>query len=109
MTSYLYLIIISSVHVHRLDNLDVANLVLEVLQLLLGFSVLLSHLLVLGLPLVAFGLKSLYFAFEVAGLDIGLAEPVGIVSTAFLVETPLSHSLIVRLAEVLICFLGLVL
>lgn len=54
--------------------LHVANLGLEILQLLLDCSVFLGHLLVLGLPLVAVLLECLDFAFEVAGLDIGLAE-----------------------------------
>ncbi len=57
-------------------KLNVANLCLEVLQLLLHSGVLLGHLLVLGLPLVTVLLESLDFTFEVAGLDIGLTEPV---------------------------------
>lgn len=56
--------------------LDVANLGLEVLQLLLDLRVLLGHLLVLGLPLVSLGLEGLDFSLEVAGLDICLSEPV---------------------------------
>ena len=57
------------------DRSDVANLCLEVLQFLLYSSVLLGHLLELGLPLIAVLLESLDFTFEVTGLDIGLAEP----------------------------------
>jgi hypothetical protein len=37
--------------------------------------VLLSHLLVLLLPLVTLLLEGLHLSLEVAGLDIGLAEP----------------------------------
>lgn len=59
-----------------IDCLDVANLVLEILQLLLNLGVLLGHLLVLGLPRIALLLESLDLALEVAGLDVGLAEPV---------------------------------
>lgn len=58
---------------------NVANLVLEVLQLLLQGGVLLGHLLVLGLPLVAVGLEGLDLSLEVAGLDIGRSEPMGFV------------------------------
>jgi hypothetical protein len=54
---------------------NVADLCLEVIQLLLHSSVFLGHLLVLLLPLITVLLKSLDFAFEVAGLDVGLAEP----------------------------------
>lgn len=57
-------------------NLNVSNLVLELLQLLLQIGVLLCHLLILLLPLVAFILKGLDLALEVAGLDISLSEPV---------------------------------
>jgi hypothetical protein len=46
-------------------------------QVLLELTVLLRHLLVLGLPLVAFRLQCLHLALVVAGLDVGLAEPVG--------------------------------
>ena len=53
---------------------NVANLCLEVFQLLLHSGVLLGHLLVLRLPLVTVLLESLDFAFEMAGLDIGLTE-----------------------------------
>ena len=53
---------------------NVANLCLEVFQLLLHSGVLLGHLLVLCLPLVTVLLESLDFAFEMAGLDIGLTE-----------------------------------
>lgn len=56
-------------------HLDVANLGLEVLQLLLDRLVLLGHLLVFALPLVPLGLESLDFSLEVAGLDVGLSEP----------------------------------
>lgn len=56
-------------------NLNVSNLVLELLQLLLQIGVLLCHLLILLLPLVAFILKGLDLALEVAGLDISLSEP----------------------------------
>jgi hypothetical protein len=57
-------------------GLDVANLGNEVVELLLGEVVLLGHLLVLGLPLIAGGLQGLHLALVVAGLDVGLAEPV---------------------------------
>lgn len=56
--------------------LDVANLRLELLQLLLDVGVLLGHLLVLGLPLVPLGLESLDFPLEVSCLDVGLSKPV---------------------------------
>lgn len=55
--------------------LHVANLLLEVLQLLLSSGVLLGHLLELGLPLIAVCLESLDFALKVTSLDISLAEP----------------------------------
>ena len=54
---------------------DVTDLLDKVVELLLGVGVFLGHLLVLGLPLVAGLLESLDFAFVVAGLDVGLAEP----------------------------------
>lgn len=57
-------------------HLDVADLGLEILQLLLDGCVLLSHLLVLGLPLIAVCFEGLDFTFEVAGLDISLTQPV---------------------------------
>jgi hypothetical protein len=57
------------------DKLDVANLGLELFQLLLESVVLLRHLLVLGLPLVTLVLKSLHLSLEVSGLDVGLSEP----------------------------------
>jgi hypothetical protein len=56
------------------STLNVANLCLEIIQLLLHSSVLLGHLLELGLPLIAVLLECLYFTFEVTSLDIGLAE-----------------------------------
>lgn len=61
---------------HPLTNLDVGDIGLELLQALLYLGVLLGHLLVLGLPLVALLLEGLNLALEVAGLDVGLAEPV---------------------------------
>src|SRR5262245_64372877 len=54
---------------------DVAELLGEVVELLLGVGVLLGHLLILGFPLVARLFEGLHFAFVVAGLDVGLAEP----------------------------------
>jgi hypothetical protein len=54
---------------------NVANLCLEVIQLLLHGSVFLRHLLIFLLPLITILLEGLDFAFEVAGLDVGLAEP----------------------------------
>lgn len=57
-------------------RLDVADGDLKVVEILLQLGVLLGHLLVLGLPLVALRLEGLHLAFVVAGLDIGLAEPV---------------------------------
>jgi hypothetical protein len=59
---------------------DVTDLLDKVVELLLGVGVFLGHLLVLGLPLVARLLESLDFAFVVAGLDVGLAEPGGVLS-----------------------------
>jgi hypothetical protein len=50
-------------------GLDVANLGNEVVELLLGEVVLLG-------PLIAGGLQGLHLALVVAGLDVGLAEPV---------------------------------
>jgi hypothetical protein len=55
---------------------DVTNLRNEVVELLLGVAVLLGHVLVLLLPLVGGLLESLDLALVVAGLDVGLAEPV---------------------------------
>lgn len=95
--SFLHSVINKSVVLHRLDCLDVANLSLEVLQLLLRSSVLLSHLLVLSLPLVTFGFEGLDFAFEVAGLDIGLAEPISQVLAGAKVKSCQYHLLVVRL------------
>jgi hypothetical protein len=63
-------------------SLDVANLGLEVIQFLLDVGVFLGHLLELLLPLVTVLLKSLDFALEVAGLDIGLAESVEVMSAS---------------------------
>jgi hypothetical protein len=63
-------------------DLDVANFGLEVVQFLLNVGVFLGHLLELLLPLVTVLLESLDFALEVAGLDVGLAEPVGSVSAS---------------------------
>lgn len=57
-------------------NLDVADLVLEVLELLLEGLVLLGHILVLGLPLVSLVLQGLHLALEVAGFYVSLAKPV---------------------------------
>jgi hypothetical protein len=57
-------------------RLNVADGDLEVVQILLQLGVLLGHLLVLGLPLVALRLEGLHLALVVAGLDVGLAEPV---------------------------------
>ena len=56
---------------------DVTNLRNKVVELLLGVGVFLGHLFVLGFPLVAGLLEGLDFAFVVAGLDVGLAEPGG--------------------------------
>lgn len=58
-----------------LVSLDVANLCLELLQLLLDVGVFLGHLLVLALPGIPLGLEGLDFSLEVAGLDVGLSEP----------------------------------
>lgn len=55
---------------------NVTNLRDEVVELLLGVGVLLRHVLVLLLPLVGGLLESLHLALVVAGLDVGLAEPV---------------------------------
>jgi hypothetical protein len=55
---------------------DVTDLLDKVVELLLGVGVFLGHLFVLGFPLVAGLLEGLDFAFVVAGLDVGLAEPV---------------------------------
>jgi hypothetical protein len=55
---------------------DVTDLLDKVVELLLGVGVFLGHLFVLGLPLVAGLLEGLDFAFVVAGLDVGLTEPV---------------------------------
>ena len=54
---------------------DVANLLDEVIKLLLGVGIFLGHLLVLGFPLVAGCLEGLDLALVVAGFDVGLAEP----------------------------------
>jgi hypothetical protein len=55
---------------------NVTNLRNKVVELLLGVAVLLGHVLVLLLPLVGRLLECLDLALIVAGLDIGLAEPV---------------------------------
>lgn len=57
-------------------SLDVTDLCHKVVELLPGVGVFLGHLFVLGLPLVTRSFESLHFALEVAGLDVGLAEPV---------------------------------
>ncbi len=57
-------------------HLERANLDLELLELLLNLGVLLSHLFVLGFPLVPLSLEGLNLAFEVAGLDVGDTQPV---------------------------------
>jgi len=54
---------------------DVTDVLDKVFELLLGVGVFLGHLLVLCFPLVAGLLESLDFAFVVARLDVGLAEP----------------------------------
>ena len=59
------------------QGLDVANLELELLELLLHLGILLGHLLVFGFPLVPLRLEGLDFSLKVSGLDVGLAEPVG--------------------------------
>lgn len=56
--------------------LNAANLPVKFLDLLLELAVLLVELLVLGLPLVTLVLKGLDLALEVAGLDVGLSQPV---------------------------------
>ena len=55
---------------------DVTNLRNKVVELLLGVAVFLGHVLVLLLPLVGGLLECLHLALVVAGLDVGLAEPV---------------------------------
>jgi hypothetical protein len=55
---------------------DVTNLRNKVIELLLGVAVLLGHVLVFLLPLVGGLLECLHLALVVAGLDVGLAEPV---------------------------------
>jgi hypothetical protein len=45
-------------------------------QLLLQIGVFLGHLLVLGFPLAVGDFESLDLSLVVAGLDVGLAEPV---------------------------------
>lgn len=57
-----------------MQSLEGADLVLELLQLLLNGGVLLGHLLVFGLPLVALLFESLNFPLEVASLDVGLPQ-----------------------------------
>ena len=63
-----------------MHSLDVANLVLELLELLLHSGVLLGHLLVLGFPGIALLLEGLDLALEVSCLDVGLAEPAKCIS-----------------------------
>lgn len=63
-------------HPCTIRPLDVADRHLQIVQLLLQLRVLLGHLLVLLLPLVAGRLQGLHLALVVAGLDVGLAEPV---------------------------------
>ena len=57
------------------NSLHVANLLLEIVQLLLRIGVLLCHLLEFLLPLITVLLESLDFAFEVTSLDISLTKP----------------------------------
>ena len=45
------------------------------MQVLLQLGVLLSHLFVLGFPLITLSLQSLHLALVVAGLDVSLAKP----------------------------------
>jgi hypothetical protein len=54
---------------------DVTKLGSELIELLLGVGVFLGHLFVFRFPLVSGLLESLDFTFEVAGFDVGLAEP----------------------------------
>lgn len=63
---------------------NIANFLLEVLQLLLHSSILLGHLLEFRFPLITVLLESLNFAFEVAGLYIRLAESVDFISIMYL-------------------------
>jgi hypothetical protein len=55
-------------------GLDITHALLKFLQLLLEVGVFLSHLLVLGLPLVALLFESLDLALVVTSLDVSLAE-----------------------------------
>jgi len=58
------------------ERLDTAQRGFQVVQLFLEFGMLLGHLFVLAFPFVSGLLKSLDFAFVMAGLDIGLSESV---------------------------------
>ena len=103
---------------------DVANLGLEVFQFLLDVGKLLGHFLELLLPLITILLKSLNFAFEVAGLDVGLTQPVKIsvsVSVSskgpakrpcvpqYMDESVEKRLLVIRLTKILIGLLSLLL
>lgn len=95
-------------------SLDVAHLHLELLELLLDLGVLLGHLLVLGLPRVALGLKSLHLPLEVSGLDVCLAEPVVVSKSAFrpvidVADLGVGRLLLVGLPQRLVGLLGLLL
>lgn len=78
---------------------DVTDLLDKVIELLLGVGVFLGHLLVLGFPLVSGLLEGLDFAFVVAGLDVGLAEPGGVLLVGVQVSTRWWGSLLVELAD----------
>lgn len=60
-----------------MGDLDIADFLLEIIQLLLEGRVFFGHLLVLGFPLVSLVLEGLYLAFKVAGFYVSLAEPRG--------------------------------
>lgn len=55
---------------------DIADLNLELLELLLDLGILRGHLFVLGLPGIPLGLEGLDFTLEMSRLDIGLTKPI---------------------------------
>ena len=59
----------------NLLHLKSADFLSKVIEFLLGLRIFLRHFLKFGLPFVSFLLESLYFTLEMAGFDVGLAEP----------------------------------
>lgn len=92
-----------------LSRLDIAYRDFQVVEILLQFGVLLGHILVFALPLVTGCLQSLYLAFVVTGLDVGLAESRGGNIVSKLTSEELRSILLICLPQVLIGLFGFLL